>query len=168
MAVRFGGWTGVRCCVLGPVQLWAGRVGSWAFAFSLSYVVASVASHVGGGGSGGLWDGGARLCLGSWLWSWISRGPLGALGLVMALSFPSFFMLKALWFGLGLSFDWSFPLRVPFCHNCIFVLQIFNKLMKNKKTIIFLTTEKTGRKPSCTREQIIGIALAWNCNAYAL
>ena len=70
------------------------------------------------------------LCLGSWLWGWISRGHIGAFGLVMAFSFPSF-LFRALWFGLALSFDWSFPLRV-LCHNCIFVLHIFNKLMRNK------------------------------------
>ena len=47
--------------------------------------------------------------------------------------FLSFFSFRALWFGLGLSFDWSFPLRVLSFHDCIFVLHIFNKLMKNKK-----------------------------------
>ena len=45
--------------------------------------------------------------------------------------------------------------------------------------IIFPTIEKTGRKPCCVREQIIGIVMAserdfdnvtcvWSCNLYAL
>ena len=99
----------------------------WAFAFLLSCAIASVASHV---DEGGLWGGGVHLCLGSWLWGWISRGPFGALGLVMTLSFSSFFYFRALWFGFGLPFVWSFPLRVLFCHNCIFVLHIFSKFIQ--------------------------------------
>ena len=40
-----------------------------------------------------------RLCLGSWLWGWMSWRPIDTLGLVMALSFPSFSFI--LWpFGL--------------------------------------------------------------------
>ena len=118
---------------LGPVQLWEGRAGSWGTGLLLFRCLARLRlrPHTWvGGGSRGLWGGGVCLCLGSWLWGWISRGPFGALGLVMTLSFPFF---RVLWFGLGLSFDWSFPLRVLFYHNCIFVLHIFNKLMNNKK-----------------------------------
>ena len=145
VAVRFGGWTGVRCCVLGACAALGrsdGFLGYWAFASLLSCAIASVVSYIGGGGSRGLWVGGVRLCSGSWLWGWISRRPIGALGLVMALSFPFFFYFRALWFGLGLSSDRSFPLRVLFCHNCIFVLHIFNKLIKKqKKRNIFLNQE---------------------------
>ena len=65
LAVRFGGWTGVCCCVLGACAA-LGRSGRpleyWAFAFLLSCVIASVASHLGGGGSRGLWSDDIRLC----------------------------------------------------------------------------------------------------------
>ena len=92
MAVRFGGWTGVCCSVLGACAA-LGRLGGllgygvlyWAFAFSLSYAIVDVASYMGRGGPRGLWGGGIRLCLGSWLWGWIPQGPIGALGLLMAL-----------------------------------------------------------------------------------
>ena len=55
VAVRFGGWTGVCCCVPGPVWLcadWAGSLGYWAIAFSLSCMIVYVAWSMGGGGSG--------------------------------------------------------------------------------------------------------------------
>ena len=71
--------------------------------------------------------------LAHWGWSWLSP-------FLFLLSF--FFIFRALWFGLGLSFDWSFPLRVHlFCDDSIFVLHIFNKLTKNKKEnpILFVT-----------------------------
>ena len=122
----------------GPVQLWAGRACSWGIGLLLFRCLARLCMwrRTWVGGSRGLWGHGVHLCLGSWLWGLISWGPIGAFGLVMALSFPSFFYFRALWFGLRLSFDRSFPLRVLFCHNCIFVLHIFSKLMKNKKEIL--------------------------------
>ena len=51
-------------------------------------------------------------------------------------SLLSFFLLfqgPLVW--LVLSFDWSFLLRVLFCQDCIFVLHIFNKLMKDKTSL---------------------------------
>ena len=59
--VRYGGWTGVRCCVPGACTALgrSGRLlGYWAFAFSLYCTIMYVASYMGGGGSRGLWGGG--------------------------------------------------------------------------------------------------------------
>ena len=57
VVVRFGGWTGVRCCVLGASAASGrsdGLLGFWAFAFLLFCAIASVASHMGEDGSMGL------------------------------------------------------------------------------------------------------------------
>ena len=91
-AVKFGGWTGSVAGFWGPVQF---RAGSWGIALLFFHCLSelSVASHMGRGGSGGLWGGGVCLCLGSWLWGWISWGSFRAWGLVMALSLPFHFIL---------------------------------------------------------------------------
>ena len=108
-------------------------------AFSLSCDIASVASHIGEGGSESLWGGGIHLCLGSWLWSWISWGPFRPLGLVITLSLPFLvlflfyfilfyffnFIFRALWFGIGLLFDGHFPLRLPFLSQLYFCVSHF-------------------------------------------
>ena len=129
VAARVGGWTRVRCWVLGACAVSGKSGGSWGtvlLLFQLSCRIASVVLHMGGGGSGGLWGGGIHLCLGSWFWGWISWEPLHALGLVMALSFLFYsflftylflFYFRAPWFGLGLSFDWSFPLYEPYMNH---------------------------------------------------
>ena len=38
VAVRFWGWTEVRCCVLVTVQLWISGVGSWGIGLCFSVV----------------------------------------------------------------------------------------------------------------------------------
>ena len=83
-------------------QVGWGFLGYCAFVFSLSCGISSVVSHLSEGRDGGLWGGGVDLCLGSWLWDGISRGPFGTLVSVMALSFFSFHF-RALSFELGLS-----------------------------------------------------------------
>ena len=153
VAVKFGGWTGASpllcsggLCSFGHV----GRVLLYrAFAFSLSCRIASVASHVGGGGFRGLWGGDVHLCLGSWLWGWISWGPFGALELVMAVSFPFSFFLCLGFFGLGL----ACLVIGSSLKESIFVttvLHIFNKLMKNKQKDLLavgLGLKKTNYNP---------------------
>ena len=145
VVVWFWDWAGARCCVLGACAALgrSGRLlGYWAFAFSLSRMTASVASHGDGPrGLGVVASVFARVLrfgvgylgghLSRWGWWWL---------------FPFLlFYFGALWFEFGLSFDWSFPLRVLFRHNCIFVSHIFNKLMKNKakKIITFKKNEMT-------------------------
>ena len=116
------------CAALGR----SGRLlGYSAFAFSLSCMTVSVASRE--GGSRGFEVVASGFCLGSLLWSWISRRPFIALESVMALSFPSFFILGL--FGLGLAcLVTELPFKSSFySHNCIFVLHMFNKSMKDKK-----------------------------------
>ena len=89
------------CAALGRS---GGLLKYWAFSFSLSCAVVCGVAR-GWGGSRGLWGGGVRLCLGSWLWGWISRGSFGALGLVMALSFHSFFYIQGSLVWAWLVFD---------------------------------------------------------------
>ena len=62
-------------------------------------------------------------------------------------------------------------------HASIYIEKFVEKLVEYN--IIFPTIEKTGRKPCCIREQIIGIAMVskrdfdnvtcnWSCSSYAL
>ena len=115
------------CAALGR----SGRLlGYWAFAFSLSCMTVSVASREGGPRS---LEVVASVFLGFFALELDISEAIYCAGVGDG-SFLSFFSyFRAIWFGLRLSCDWSFPLRVLFSHNCIFVLLIFNKLMKNKK-----------------------------------
>ena len=57
--------------------------GSWGIVLSFSSLscgIASAASHMSEGGTGGLWDNGIRLCLGSWLRGGIYQGHLARWG----------------------------------------------------------------------------------------